>query len=54
MKNSKNSGVMFLAVGVAFMALGISGQRVFLWVGIAFLGLGASLMVRSRRCSYDK
>ena len=54
MKNSKNSGVMFMAVGAAFMALGLNNQTTFLAVGIAFLGLGASLMARSKQCSDDR
>lgn len=50
MKCSNNSGVTFLAAGVAFMALAIN-QPAFLGVGIAFLGLGASLTARSKRRS---
>jgi len=53
MKNSKNSGVVFLSVGAAFMALGMS-QAAFLGVGVAFLGLGASLMARSKRSLKNK
>jgi hypothetical protein len=53
MKCSNNSGVMYLAIGVAFMSLGMTNAA-FLGVGVAFLGLGASLMVRSKGCSIKK
>ena len=41
---------MYLAVGAAFMSLGMTNAA-FLGVGIAFLGLGASFMARSKGCS---
>ncbi len=42
-------GVPFLVIGIAFIALGITGQRVFLAIGVVFLALGAALMARQRK-----
>lgn len=42
-------GLPFLVIGIAFIALGISGQKAFLAIGIAFMVLGAVLMARQRR-----
>lgn len=42
-------GIVFLTLGLAFVALGAAGQRVFLFIGIAFLAIAIALMVgRSR------
>jgi hypothetical protein len=41
MKCSNNSGVMFLAAGVAFISLGTK-QPAFLGVGIAMMALGSA------------
>ncbi len=40
---------VFLIIGLAFIALGASGQRTFLYVGIAFLVVGALRLLRLRR-----
>ena len=42
-------GLAFLAIGVAFLAIGATGQRAFLGIGAAFLALGVVLRVRGRR-----
>lgn len=39
----------FLVLAIAFIALGISGQRTFIFVGITFLILGLVLMRKERR-----
>jgi LPXTG-motif cell wall-anchored protein len=36
-------------MGIAFISLGISGQRAFIAIGGAFLALGAALLFRQRR-----
>jgi len=46
---NKRAGIPFLAVGIAFLAIGAGGQRTFLFVGLAFLVLGAVLLRRGRR-----
>jgi len=47
-------GVPFVAIGIAFIALGISGQRAFIAIGGAFLALGAVLMFRQWRVGGSK
>lgn len=47
-------GVPFLVIGIAFIALGISGQRAFIAIGVAFLALGAALLFRQRRVGGSK
>ncbi|HKO43974.1 MAG TPA: hypothetical protein VJU84_11920 [Pyrinomonadaceae bacterium] len=42
-------GYPFLVIAIAFVALGISGQRTFLYVGVVFLLIGIALLARSRR-----
>ena len=36
------SGLSFLATGMAFTAIGFSGQIAFIGIGMAFLGLAAA------------
>ena len=43
------SAVPFLALGFAFIAFGMSGQREFLGVGLVFLGVGLAFWVRQTR-----
>jgi LPXTG-motif cell wall-anchored protein len=38
----------FVALAIAFIAIGVSGQRTFIYVGIVFLAL-AIVMMRKRR-----
>lgn len=42
------SSIAFLALAIAFIAIGISGQRAFIYVGIVFLVI-ALLRWRRRR-----
>lgn len=42
------SGAPFLALGIAFVALGATGRRIFLTLGIVFLILGTVRIARSR------
>jgi hypothetical protein len=34
------AGYPFVAIGIAFMAIGISGKRAFIAIGLAFLVIG--------------
>lgn len=43
------AGVPFLVIGIAFLGLGISGQKAFIAIGIVFMAIGAALLVRARR-----
>ena len=38
----------FLALAIAFIAIGVTGQRTFIYIGIVFLVL-ALVMLRKRR-----
>lgn len=42
-------GIPFIALGTAFLGIGITSQRTFLYVGIAFLVIGLLLLRRPRR-----
>ena len=39
----------FLVVGIAFLALGVAGQRAFLPIGLVFFVLGVVFFARERR-----
>ncbi|HEX5707857.1 MAG TPA: hypothetical protein VFX96_11210 [Pyrinomonadaceae bacterium] len=39
----------FLALGVAFIVIGITTQRAFLYVGLVFLAVAVAMLVRGRR-----
>lgn len=43
------AGIPFLVIGIAFIALGISGQKAFIAIGIVFMAIGAALLSRQRR-----
>lgn len=43
----QGSGLSFLASGMAFTAIGFSGQPAFIGVGMAMLGLAAAHFARS-------
>ena len=45
----RNIGFVFLVLALAFIALGISGNRTFLFVGIAFLVVGFLRLLPRRR-----
>ncbi|WP_256645942.1 hypothetical protein [Thermomonas paludicola] len=50
-RNLKGAGIGWLGSGIAFVAIGASGQTAFLGVGLAFLGLGIGAIVQSRKDS---
>jgi len=54
MKNSQISGFAFIALAIAFLAIGISTQRVFIGIAIAFLVIGIIFIVRSKGASNNK
>lgn len=43
------SSIPFIALGTAFIGVGMTGQRVFLYVGIVFLALGIAVVVKRSR-----
>jgi len=53
-------GIPFLAMGVAFLVIGVSGHRAFLgiWAAFlasaAFLAIGVTFLVRQKRASGPK
>ena len=49
MKRSIAGGIAFMAVGVAFIALGSTGQRAYLPIGLAFVVIGIIFMIRQGR-----
>jgi hypothetical protein len=49
MNRATAGGAAFLAVGVAFIAIGSSGQRAFIPIGAAFVFIGVMFIVRRRR-----
>jgi hypothetical protein len=49
MNRSIAGGGAFIAVGVAFIVLGSSGQRAYLPIGLAFAVIGIVSIVRKRR-----
>jgi LPXTG-motif cell wall-anchored protein len=49
MKRAGTPGIVFIALGAAFIAIGISRQRAFLAIGVAFLVIGFVIFYRRRR-----
>ena len=45
----RNIAFVFLVLAIAFIALGISGNRTFLYIGIAFLFVGFLRLLPRRR-----
>ena len=43
------AGIPFLVIGIAFIGLGISGQRAFIGIGVVFMAIGAAMLARQRR-----
>ena len=43
------AGLPFLVIGMAFIALGISGQKAFIGIGVVFLAVGTAMLARQRR-----
>ena len=38
----------FLAMAIAFIAIGISGQRAFIYIGVVFLAIAIAMFRRRR------
>ncbi len=49
MKGTATPGIVFIVLGVVFIAVGSSGQRAFLAVGAAFAVIGLVSLIRQRR-----
>ena len=49
MKGTATPGVVFIVLGVVFIAVGSSGQRTFLGIGAAFAVIGLVSLIRQRR-----
>jgi hypothetical protein len=45
----RNISLVFLVLAIAFIALGVSGQRTFLFVGLAFLVVAVLRFLPRRR-----
>ena len=43
------AGLPFLVIGIALIAIGISGQKAFIAIGVVFMAIGAALLSRERR-----
>ena len=43
----RTASMAFFALAIAFIGIGISGQRTFLYVGIAFLVIAVLRLIRS-------
>ena len=43
------AGFPFIALGLAFVALGVSSNRIFLVLGLPFIALGLTAILRGRR-----
>lgn len=41
--------IPFIALGTAFLGVGIVSQRAFIYVGIVFLALGVAIVVKRTR-----
>ena len=46
MRRVVTAAVPFVAIGAAFTAVGLSGQKTLLVIGIAFMALGLVLLTR--------
>lgn len=42
-------GYPFLVIGIAFVSIGIIGQRTFLYAGVVFVLIGIAGLMRNRR-----
>jgi hypothetical protein len=49
MSFKRNPGLTFLILGIAFLAVSRSGQRIFLITGVTFLFIGLAFLLRQRR-----
>ncbi len=51
-RSSRSSGLVFLVVGIVFLASGLASRNAGLWApGPAFIALGVVLMANARRKS---
>ena len=48
-KDHRKLALPFIALGAAFFAIGLTGQRAFIGVGAAFWIIGLITLTRSRR-----
>src|SRR5258705_13670672 len=46
-KQMRTASMVFFALAIAFIGIGISGQRTFLYIGIAFLVIAVLRLMRS-------
>ena len=46
-KRYKTLGIVFLSIGVAYLGVGLGGQRVFLAIGPAMIALGVVFLARA-------
>jgi hypothetical protein len=44
----KDKARAFIAIGIAFLAIGLSGQNAFIGIGAAFLAIGITYRVRRK------
>ncbi|MGB7925888.1 MAG: hypothetical protein WCF57_21795 [Pyrinomonadaceae bacterium] len=49
MRNIQRIGLPFITLGIAFLVIGLSGQRTFIYVGIPFFILGIIALTRGNR-----
>jgi len=49
MARLSKSAIPFIALGTAFIGLGLTGGRVYLYLGIVFLALGIAVIFKRSR-----
>jgi hypothetical protein len=45
-RQTRGAGLTFLGCGIAFLAIGYSGQPAFIGVGFSFIGLSLALIAK--------
>ena len=48
MSPTRRPAIVFIAIGTAFIGLGLSGRSTFLFIGLTFLILGIAFLRRRR------
>ena len=48
-KDMKGAGAGFVGVGVAFLAIGLTGQTAFIGVAMAFVAIGVVFLGKARQ-----
>jgi hypothetical protein len=48
MRGTSRAGYAYVAIGIAFMGIGLNGRRAFLAIGAAFFVIGIIAIRRSR------